>query len=121
MRKEFPSNIHPKSRPRAAHRAAGALRCFPDSRRRKSFPRLRTNWRMNSCTGAIAAAPRHAESAKTEAEATAFVVCHAIGLETGSAACDYIQLWNGDAQLLAGSLGHVRQAVSQMLTALTNA
>src|SRR5258706_9955267 len=54
---------------------------------------------------------------RSEAEATAFVVCHAIGLETGSAACDYIQLWNGDAQLLAGSLGHVRQAVSQMLTA----
>jgi hypothetical protein len=58
---------------------------------------------------------------ETEAEATAFVVCHGIGLETGSAACDYIQLWNGDAQLLTESLGHVRQAVSQMLTALTDA
>jgi antirestriction protein ArdC len=58
---------------------------------------------------------------ETEAEATAFVVCHAIGLETGSAACDYIQLWNGDAQLLTESLGHVRQAVSQMLNALTDA
>ena len=58
---------------------------------------------------------------ETEAEATAFVVCHAIGLETGSAACDYIQLWNGDAQVLTESLGHVRQAASQMLTALTDA
>jgi len=58
---------------------------------------------------------------ETEAEATAFVVCHAIGLETGSSACDYIQLWNGDAQLLTESLGHVRQAASQMLTALTDA
>jgi antirestriction protein ArdC len=58
---------------------------------------------------------------ETEAEAAAFVVCHAIGLETGSAACDYIQLWNGDAQLLTESLGHVRQAASQMLTALTDA
>ena len=57
---------------------------------------------------------------ETEAEATAFVVCHAIGLDTGSAACDYIQLWNGDAQLLTESLGHVRQAASQMLTALTD-
>jgi antirestriction protein ArdC len=57
---------------------------------------------------------------ETEAEATAFVVCHAIGIETGSAACDYIQLWNGDAQLLTESLGHVRQAASQMLTALTD-
>jgi hypothetical protein len=58
---------------------------------------------------------------ETEAEATAFVVCHAIGLETGSAACDYIQLWSGDAQLLTESLGHVRHAASQMLTALTDA
>ncbi len=61
------------------------------------------------------------ESARREAEATAFVVCHAVGLETGTAACDYIQLWNGDAQLLAESLGHVRRAVSQILTALTDA
>ncbi len=58
---------------------------------------------------------------ETEAEATAFVVCHAIGLATGSAASDYIQLWNGDAQLLNERLGHVRQAASQMLTALTDA
>src|SRR5258707_6224930 len=58
---------------------------------------------------------------ETEAEATAFVVCQAIGLETGSAACDYIQVWNGNAQLLTESLGHVRQAASQILTALTDA
>jgi antirestriction protein ArdC len=57
---------------------------------------------------------------ETEAEATAFVVCYAIGLETGSAASDYIQLWNGDAKLLAESLGYVRQAASQILTALTD-
>jgi hypothetical protein len=56
---------------------------------------------------------------ETEAEATAFVVCHAIGLETGSAASDYIQLWNGHAQLLAESLAYIRQAASQMLAALT--
>jgi hypothetical protein len=46
-------------------------------------------------------------------------VCHAIGLETGSAASDYIQLWNGDAQLLTESLAYIRQAASQMLAALT--
>jgi antirestriction protein ArdC len=57
---------------------------------------------------------------ETEAEATAFVVCHAIGLETGSAASDYIQVWNGDAQLLMESLAYVRQAASQMLAALTD-
>jgi antirestriction protein ArdC len=57
---------------------------------------------------------------ETEAEATAFVVCHAIGLETGSAASDYIQLWNGDAQLLTESLAYIRQAASLMLTVLTD-
>ena len=57
---------------------------------------------------------------ETEAEATAFVVCHAIGLETGSAASDYIQLWNGDAQLLMESLTHIRQAAAQMVAALTD-
>ena len=57
---------------------------------------------------------------ETEAEATAFVVCQVIGLETGSAASDYIQLWKGDAQLLTESLGYIRQAASQMLAALTD-
>jgi antirestriction protein ArdC len=56
---------------------------------------------------------------ETEAEATAFVVSRAIGLETGSAASDYIQLWNGDAQLLTESLAYIRHAASQMLGALT--
>jgi antirestriction protein ArdC len=57
---------------------------------------------------------------ETEAEATAFVVCCAIGLETGSAASDYIQLWNGDAQLLTESLAYIRQAASQILAVLTD-
>src|ERR1700756_905893 len=52
---------------------------------------------------------------ETEAEATAFVVCQAVGLETGSAASDYIQLWNGDAQLLTESLGYIRQTTSAIL------
>jgi len=58
---------------------------------------------------------------ETEAEATAFVVCQAIGLATGSAAADYIQLCNGDVQVLTESLGYIRQAASQMLEALTDA
>jgi len=50
-----------------------------------------------------------------------FVVCQAVGLETGSPASDYIQLWNGDAQMLTESLGDIRQAASQILGALTDA
>jgi N-terminal domain of anti-restriction factor ArdC len=52
---------------------------------------------------------------ETEAEAVAFVVCHAIGLETGTASQDYIQLYNGDAKLLLERLERVRSAASQIL------
>ena len=52
---------------------------------------------------------------ETEAEAVAFVVCQAIGLETGSAAADYIQLWHGDANLLRESLEAVQQTAAVIL------
>ena len=57
---------------------------------------------------------------ETEAEAVAFIVCSAIGLETGSAAADYIQLWNGDAATLLESLSFVQQAAARMLSALAD-
>ena len=38
---------------------------------------------------------------ETEAEAISFVVCQAVGLQTGTASQDYIQIWRGDANLLA--------------------
>lgn len=52
---------------------------------------------------------------ETEAEAVAFVVCHAIGLVTGSAAQDYIQLYNGGPAMLLESLEHVRLASARIL------
>ena len=55
---------------------------------------------------------------ETEAEAVAYVVCHAIGLETGSAAQDYIQLYDGDAKLLTESLEHIQQTATQILNAI---
>jgi antirestriction protein ArdC len=57
-------------------------------------------------------------SRETEAEAVAFVVCQAIGLETGSAAQDYIQLYEGDAQLLTESLEHIQQTATHILNAI---
>jgi antirestriction protein ArdC len=53
-----------------------------------------------------------------EAEAVAFVVSHAIGLEIGSAAQDYIQLYEGDAKLLTESLEHIQQTATQILNAI---
>jgi antirestriction protein ArdC len=55
---------------------------------------------------------------ETEAEAVAFVVCSAIGLDTGTAAQDYIGLYGGDAKLLAESLQYVQQASTQILNAI---
>jgi len=57
-------------------------------------------------------------SRETEAEAVAFVVCQAIGLDTGSAAQDYIQLYEGDAKLLSESLEHIRQTATRILFAI---
>jgi hypothetical protein len=55
---------------------------------------------------------------ETEAEAVSFVVCSGIGLETGSAAQDYIQLYEGDAKLLTKSLEHIQRTSTRILNAI---
>ncbi len=52
---------------------------------------------------------------ETEAEAVAFVVCQSVGLQTGSASSDYIQLWHGDAKLLQESLEVVQRTAGVIL------
>src|SRR5271170_4947802 len=46
---------------------------------------------------------------ETEAEAIAFVVGKAVGLNTGTASADYIHLYHGNASLLAESLEVIQQ------------
>jgi antirestriction protein ArdC len=55
---------------------------------------------------------------ETEAEAVAFVVCKAIGLDTNTAACDYIKLYNGDAATLTASLHFVQKTAAEILNFL---
>jgi len=55
---------------------------------------------------------------ETEAEAVAYVVSKASGLELANVSADYIQLWNGDESVLLGSLELVRNVASQILTEL---
>jgi hypothetical protein len=55
---------------------------------------------------------------ETEAEAVAFVVGKAIGLVTGTASADYINLYHGNASLLAESLEVVQQTANVILAAL---
>jgi len=56
---------------------------------------------------------------ETEAEAVAFVVCQAVGLQTGTASADYIQLWHGDASLLRESLEAVQHTAAVILGAIS--
>ncbi|MGC2162273.1 MAG: ArdC family protein [Silvibacterium sp.] len=55
---------------------------------------------------------------ETEAEAVAFIVGQAVGLEMGTASSDYIQLYKGNAKLLAESLEVVQRTASAILRAL---
>ena len=55
---------------------------------------------------------------ETEAEAVAFVVGKAVGLMAGTASADYIQLYHGNASLLAESLEVIQQTASVILAAL---
>jgi antirestriction protein ArdC len=55
---------------------------------------------------------------ETEAEAVAFVVSHACGLETSTAASDYIRLYAGSRDTLVASLEAIRHTAVQILDAL---
>jgi hypothetical protein len=55
---------------------------------------------------------------ETEAEAVAFIVGQAIGLEMGNASSDYIQMYNGNAALLAESLEVIQRTSAVILAAI---
>jgi antirestriction protein ArdC len=55
---------------------------------------------------------------ETEAEAVAFVVCTAVGLESKAASGDYIQLYQGKKETLLASLGRIQQAASEIIEAV---
>ena len=52
---------------------------------------------------------------ETEAEAVAFVVCQAVGLETSTAAADYIRLWRGDKDTLLASLERIQRTAASII------
>ena len=55
---------------------------------------------------------------ETEAEAIAFVVSQAIGLNAVRASADYIHLYHGNASLLAESLEIIQKASALILSAI---
>lgn len=56
---------------------------------------------------------------ETEAEATAFVVCEAIGLQNGNASRDYIHLYNGDANMLTASLDRIQKTAAGIIRGIS--
>ncbi len=56
---------------------------------------------------------------ETEAEAVAFVVCHAVGLDTNTAASDYIQLYQGTTETLAASLDRIQRTAADIIAAVS--
>lgn len=56
---------------------------------------------------------------ETEAEAVAFMVCQAVGLEAVNAAADYIKLYQGSKETLLESLQRIREAAVEILRAIT--
>ncbi len=59
--------------------------------------------------------------AETEAEAVAYVVSKSIGLHTGNASSDYIQLWNGNKEAVSHSLSAIRRTAALITLALLDA
>jgi hypothetical protein len=56
---------------------------------------------------------------ETEAEAVAYVVCAAVGLETGTANSDYVTLWGGgDKKALVSSLEGIQRVAAEIISAI---
>lgn len=57
---------------------------------------------------------------ETEAEAVAHVVCSAFGIETTAHSADYIQLYDGNADTLAGSLEAIQSTAAKIIMAVAD-
>ena len=55
---------------------------------------------------------------ETEAEAVAFIVCQAIGMESGSASSDYVQLYQGRKETLVASLERIQRAGTEIIAGI---
>ena len=58
---------------------------------------------------------------ETEAEAVAYAVCSALGLDCSTHSSDYIQLYQGDTEVLSQSLALIQQTATRVIRALTSA
>jgi len=112
---QYADGIAPEGFPRAAK-----LHCCLEGHQRGPSPRWSTSVRRHSFIGQRNRGETSKRQRETEAEAVAFVVCRVVGLETGSACQDYIQLDRGDASLLMSSLESIRDVASRILVAISD-
>ena len=63
--------------------------------------------------------PASRDTRELEAEAVAFVVGGAVGLNTSDASRDYIHLYRGDREALSSSLDRIQRAASLILKAVS--
>lgn len=57
---------------------------------------------------------------ETEAEAVAYVVSKSVGIRTGTASSDYIQLWDGDTDLVVNSLAAIQNVSARIIQSLVD-
>jgi hypothetical protein len=62
--------------------------------------------------------PQSCDTRELEAEAVAFVVGQAVGLDVAEASRDYIHLYRGNAEALADSLDRIQRTASSILQAI---
>jgi hypothetical protein len=62
--------------------------------------------------------PDSRDTRELEAEAVAFVVAHAVGLDASDSARDYIHLYRGDSAALAESLDRIQRTAAAIIRAL---
>ena len=62
--------------------------------------------------------PESRNTRELEAEAVAFVVGQAVGLEAAEAARDYIHLYRGDSSALTASLDRIQRTASSILQSI---
>ena len=62
---------------------------------------------------------RSRQVAETEAEAVAFVVSDAVGLDSVQASADYIHLYRGDSATLRDSLERIQKASAELIGCLS--
>jgi hypothetical protein len=108
----------PSIAPAQGMSSGGRIRLVPDMPGAEEFSVLAHELAHEMLHHQKDAAPLPKVVRETQAEAVAFVVCRGVGLETNTAASDYIALYNGDKKILAESLAVIQEASAKILDEL---